>query len=488
MMHVLLSVVAAVVVQDSATARLMLPASMLDSTSVLTFDAFYAEVLADHPVARQAQLLEDVGQAEVLAAKGGVYDPTVSAIWARKSFASAGYYNYLDAALKIPTPVGIDFKLGYEQTSGAFVNPDRTTPSSGLLSAGVVVPLGRGLITDKRRNALAQAKALSTVASAERRLVVNRLLYSATQDYAQWYEAWRRRTIAWEGQELARERLVAVTRRFQDGDAAAIDTVEAGLEYQRRLVTRLEADNAWYVTTQSINAYLWDAVAAPVDLGPGVVPSVRGLEPVGTDTTVIDRWVAPALARHPDLVKAQGKLQQQQANRRFYGQDLLPEIEVAAAALRAGGAGLFGGWPDVSENYKLTLGGTTPLLLMQGRGRLGASRAKLESADLDAALVRRDIELSVRAAFNDVVTRQQLIALQERAIQQARYLRDGEFRRFEAGESTFFLVNQRDRQLLDEQVKLAGFEAKYAVARAALAVALGEPARLAAAGPAADPD
>ena len=86
------------------------------------------------------------------------------------------------------------------------------------------------------------------------------------------------------------------------------------------------------------------------------------------------------------------------------------------------------------------------------------------------------------------LTRQQLIGLQERAIRQARYLRDGELRRFEAGESTFFLVNQRDRQLLDEQVKLAGFEAKYAVARAALAVALGEPARLATIGPDAQAD
>ena len=151
------------------------------------------------------------------------------------------------------------------------------------------------------------------------------------------------------------ERLVAVTRRFEDGDAAAIDTVEAGLEYQRRLVTQLEADNAWYVTTQAINAYLWDTAATPVDVGPGVVPAVRGLEPVAADTTVVAGWVAQAMARHPDLVKAQGKLQQQQANRRFYGQDLLPEIEVAAAALRTGGSGLFGGWPDVSENYKLTL-------------------------------------------------------------------------------------------------------------------------------------
>ena len=481
-MHALLPLLAAVMLQDTASARLALPTAVQDSISVLTFDAFYAKVLADNPVVRQAQLLDEVGRAEVLAAKGGVYDPTVSALWAKKAFASAGYYNYLDAALKIPTPVGINFKLGYEQTSGAFVNPDRTTPASGLLSAGVVIPLGRGLITDSRRNALAQAKALGTVASAERQLVVNRLLYSAARDYAQWYEAWRRRTIANEGQVLARDRLVAVTRRFEDGDAAAIDTVEAGLEYQRRLVTQVDADNAWYVTTQAINAYLWDPVATPIDVGLGVVPTIQGLEPVAADTSVVAGWLAQALVRHPDLVKAQGRLQQQQANRRFYGQDLLPEIELSASALRAGGAGLFGGWPDVSENYSVALGGTTPLLLMKGRGRLDASQAKAESAELEAALVRRDIELTVLAAFNDVVARQQLVGLQVLAIQQARFLRDGEFRRFEAGESTFFLVNQRDRQLLDEQVKLAAFEAKYAVARAALAVALGQPARLGTAG------
>ena len=83
-MHALLPLLAAVVVQDTATRAADAAGRAADSASVLTFDAFYAEVLADHPVVRQAQLLEDVGQAEILAAKGGVYDPTVSALWARK--------------------------------------------------------------------------------------------------------------------------------------------------------------------------------------------------------------------------------------------------------------------------------------------------------------------------------------------------------------------------------------------------------------------
>ncbi|MBP2648172.1 MAG: outer rane efflux protein [Gemmatimonadetes bacterium] len=475
MLALLLS--ASLALQDTATARLAVPATV-DSTGVLTFDAFSTEVLADHPVVRQARLLDERARAEILAAKGGVYDPTVSAAWSRKVFSATEYYDYVDAALKVPTPIGIDLKLGYEQSAGAYINPDRRTPSSGLFVAGVTIPLGRGLVTDSRRNALAQAKALGTLASAERQAAVNKLLYSATRDYAAWFEAWRRRAIIREGVALAQFRAEAVTRRLANGDAAAIDTVEAGLEYQRRLVALLEADNDWYLATQAINAYLWDAQATPVDLAPGIVPSVRGLEPEPLDTAAVGGWLSQAMLRHPDLAKALAKLQQEQANRRFYGQDLLPEIELEAAALRTGEGGLGAGWPDVSENYKLGAVGTTPLLLMKGRGRLDASKAKAESAELEAALVRRDVRLAVLVSVNDVLTLERILALQVEAVRQARFLRDGEQRRFENSESTLFLVNQRDRLLLDEEVKLVAYEAKYVKARGALALALGEPSGL----------
>ena len=68
--------------------------------------------------------------------------------------------------------------------------------------------------------------------------------------------------------------------------------------------------------------------------------------------------------------------------------------------------------------------------------------------------------------------------LQRQTVVQARLLRDGEQRKFENGESTLFLVNTRERAVIDEEVKRIALEAKYAAARAALAVAIGEPARL----------
>ncbi|HEX5819174.1 MAG TPA: TolC family protein, partial [Gemmatimonadales bacterium] len=193
---ILALLVTAAVLQDTATARLVAPA---DSVAALDFAAFRAQVQARHPVARQAELLEARASAEVLAAKGPLWDPVLTGAWTRKAFAEAGYYNYVDAALKMPTPVGVELKLGYERAGGRFVNPDRLTPPDGLWVASVTIPIGQGMLTDSRRTALVQARGLRDVAIAERQAVVNKLLFSAAKDYAAWYEAWRRRAVAREG-------------------------------------------------------------------------------------------------------------------------------------------------------------------------------------------------------------------------------------------------------------------------------------------------
>lgn len=115
---------------------------------------------------------------------------------------------------------------------------------------------------------------------------------------------------------------------------------------------------------------------------------------------------------------------------------------------------------------------------MKERGKYASASGKLEQQRYELALVRRDIAISVRTAANDLAALDTLLQLQRQAVQQSRLLRDGEQRKFENGESTLFLVNTRERQVIDEELKRISLEAKYAAARAALAVAIGEPARL----------
>jgi outer membrane protein TolC len=81
---------------------------------------------------------------------------------------------------------------------------------------------------------------------------------------------------------------------------------------------------------------------------------------------------------------------------------------------------------------------------------------------------------AVRIAANDLVTTVRLLDIQRITVTQAELLRAGEQRKFENGESTLFLVNARERLVLDERLKLAALEAKALGARAELAVSVGD--------------
>jgi len=186
--------------------------------------------------------------------------------------------------------------------------------------------------------------------------------------------------------------------------------------------------------------------------------------------------LARVLRQHPDILKAIAKLRQAEAERRLARSELLPDASLEAAALGDDATtGLSGGWPSVGNNYKLGLSAKTSLLLIKERGKFDATRFKTEIAQLELSIISREVRLAVLAALYDVGAFESILARQRAAAFLSRELRDAEVRRFEAGESTLFLVNIRDRALLDETLKVVAFEAKLAAARAALAFALGEP-------------
>lgn len=451
-----------------------------DSTRAYTFEEFYRIVATQHPVVQQARLLESIADGELRQARGA-FDPTVTAGWDRKSFGGTQYYDYLDASIKVPTPLGIDVKLGYERTEGRYFAADRRTPPGGLLTAGVYIPIGQRMITDERRNALAQARALRDYAQGERAAVVNKFLLTAAKLYGEWYEAHRRRILSDEGVALAAFRLNAVRRRVQAGDAAALDTIEARLELQKRTVLQLEATVDYRNASIVVEGLLWRDRATPMALDTRAVPSLDGLQAEPVDSARIMNWLAIAEQRHPTVRKVVAKVRQAESERLFAVQQVwIPNAELSYVPLgeRADGLGGLGDAFGASADAKWGGAIKLPLLALKERGKFTAASGKLEQQRYELALARRDIAISVLTAANDLAALDSLLQLQRQAVVQSRLLRDGEQRKFDVGESTLFLVNARERQVIDEELKRIALEAKYVSARAALAVAIGEPARL----------
>ena len=455
-------------------------AAARDSVAALTFADFYEQVLAAHPVARQARLARDQAREELRVARGA-FDPTVGVSVDQKTFDGTRYFNYVEAELKVPTPLGSDVKLSYERATGSYIARDRSTPAGGLLKLGLSLPVGQRLLTDERRNVLAQARDLQRVAEAEQRAALNKLLQQAAKDYAVWYEADRRRSVAHEGVALAEFRLRAVRARVGRGEAAPIDTVEALLEVQRRTIQRYEAEQAYYGASLAVANYLWDAgsdasTPRPKELAEGTVPSLHGLEAQRVDSTQLPGWLDVATRQHPEVVKIAARVSQARAQRLFVMQQAIPFAEVSLNALAPhSDASALGRRGQVDNNH--VVGGTfrSPLLFLKERGRFAMADQRLDQQTLEHARVRRAVELEVRQAVNDLATAYAMLELQGAALRQARQLLAGDERRFENGESQLLVVNLRERLVLDEALKLASLEAKYVAARATLAVALGRP-------------
>ena len=439
-----------------------------------TFPAFVDVILANHPVATQARLVADQARSDLRTA-WGAFDPTVTATWDQKKFVGTQYYNYFDAELKIPLPVGADVTLAFDRTMGRYFNPDRRTANNGTFAAGISIPLGQRIITDERRNALQQARAARDAGEADRTSIVNKLLFSAAKDYGAWYESWRRRVIAQEGEALAEFRLQAVRRRVATGESAPIDTIEALLELQRREVTRFEAEASFYLSTLNVTAYLWDDAGRPIPLPADAKPVLVGIEGVGIDSTRLEELLDLAARRNPDLLKVQARIKQAEAQRLFNAQALLPFAEAKLGGLTSSDEeAAFLDGARLDNNYKAGLSIKSPLLFLKESGRFAASGQRLEFQRLERDRLRREVEFDARAAIFDLFNLDRLRLRQVANVRNARLLRNAEQVRYENGEGTLLILNIRERLVLDEAVKLAAIEAKVAAARAALAVATGD--------------
>jgi outer membrane protein TolC len=452
----------------------------------ITFGRIYRQVASNHPVARQGRLIEEGADGDLTQAWGG-FEPKFTATFDTKRFGTSPgtadqlYFAYTDLALKIPTPFGADFKMGYERASGQFINPQLRTPSNGLFYAGFTLPIGQRIITDERRNALRVARALREVAAAERQAIVNKLLFAAAKSYAVWYESALRLSVQREGVRLAEQRYRALVGRVTAGDAAGIDSIEADAERNRRLAALVGAEQEYFAAARDLESFLWTARGDPEDLPLDAVPSDSGFTREVLDSAAVPQLLARALRLHPDVRKADGKTLQAEADRLLAVQAIIPLVGAELAALTPGGGNLqWGPALQREANYKASLFAETPLLFFKERGKFRSADAKFDRARLDQAIARRDVQLLFRTAVNDLAQFERQLDLQSRAVELFGILGAGERARFDLGESTLFLVNTRERALLDEQAKLVSLRAKYFSARAALAVAAGLPGQLSA--------
>lgn len=432
-----------------------------DTTKVLSPEAFLNLVRKNHPLAKQAKINVDIATQQLLAGRG-ILDPSIYFSSDKKTFDGKNYYNYQNAELKIPTWFGVDFYAGLENNGGSFTNDELTLGKSSY--AGVMVPLAKNLIYDRRRATIEQAKIFTELSKADRELVINDLLFDAIDAYWFWTLQYQLLQVLDNAVKLNTDRYKLLQITVVQGDRAGVDSTEALTQLLTFQNLRSEAEMNFITAGYDLSNYLWLENNTPYLLPSDVIPSVKLLDEDATKIPVLalSEYISVADASHPKLRSYSFKLDGLEVERKLKFQSLLPTVNLKYNAL-AKDYEFWKGWNATSlqNNYKYGLDVGMPLFLRQGRGDYKAAKLKIESTQLEVDATRLFIENKVKSYFTQTLQYLQQINIATQALSAYQKVFDVEQLRFEIGESSLFLINSRENKVLEAQQKLSELKAKY---------------------------
>ena len=440
-------------------------AQQLQDTLVMDFREYLGYVKKFHPVAKQADLVLNSAEANLLKARGG-FDPKIEVDYSQKEFKDTEYYDILNATFKIPTWFGIELKGNFEQNEGVYLNPERTVPDDGLFSAGISVPVAQGLFINDRMATLKKAKAFRQQSMADRDLLINDILYNASLAYFNWLQDYQESLLYQDFLDNALQRFRGIKKSAEAGDKATIDTVEAKIAYQNRNLGLSQAQLNLTKARLELSNFLWIGNNVPVELRPSVIPDLDLKNSIDIAFEVEGRLLSDInLENHPKLQSLNYKIEGLDVDRRLKANKLLPYIGLEYNFLTE--------TPDignsyVTDNYKAGITFNFPLFLRKERGDLRLAKNKLQDKEYEFLSTELEIKNKISAVFAEIESLGEQTSLIEDIVQNYNQLLNAETRKFSFGESSIFLINARERSLIDSQLKNIQIQNKWLEAKAKL--------------------
>lgn len=422
-----------------------------ENKQVLSFSKYMEIVMANHPLAIQADLEAESGKALLQRARGN-FDPTIGGNFNEKNFKGDEYYRLMDAGMKVPTWFGLDIVGGYEQNQGVYLNAENNTPVNGLVYAGLSMPLGQGLLIDFRRAELRKAQLFQEVTELERLKLLNDLYFEAGQVYWDWFYTYHTLRVFEEGLELAQIRYEGVKKEAQEGFLPMIDTLEAGIQVQDRTLNLQQAKLDFTNSTLLASVYLWSEGIVPLELDENMIPnSFDNIENLNLDDAFA-QWET-MLGNHPLLRQLQLELEMNKIDQRWKKEQLKPIVNLKYNALAESfNNDLFAAYSNNNFTYGISV--QMPLFLRKERAELKLTRLNIRSVEASFAQQGVNLNFQAQAALNEVNTIGDQVSLYRRTVQDYLSLLEGERQKFAIGESSLFLVNAREVGYINSQIKL----------------------------------
>ena len=423
----------------------------------LNYNEFLGYVKKYHPLVKSAQLEINMAQANLMMARGG-FDPKIEADFDQKQFMGKEYYSVFNSSFKIPTWYGIEVKAGFDNSEGIFVNPENSLPNQGLTSLGITVPVGQGLFINQRMADLRKAKIQIRLSQAERKLQAIEVLYNASLAYFNWKRNHSEVQLYSNYLNNASLRYKGILTHIKNGDKPAIDSVEAGIVVKTRRWNLEESKLKLAKSKLDLSNYLWLDNTIPLELQDDVLPENK-LELTISETLKINQLISDTISieNHPKINSLENKLAILEVDRKLKANSLLPKMDVGYHYLSEPNY-----WNDTNfNNYKIGVNFKFPLFLRKERGSLQLAKFKIQDTKLTLDLERIQLKNKITAQQTEIKSIEKQLQLISSLVLGNGQMLQSEERLFSLGESSIFLINARENNLVSIQLTQLGLENRF---------------------------
>ena len=430
----------------------------------LSYNEFIGYVKKFHPLVKNANLEINKAQANLMIARGG-FDPKIEVDFTKKQFKNKDYYSILNSSFKIPTWYGIEIKAGFDNSEGIYLNPENTIPNQGLTSLGITVPLGQGLLINQRMADVRKAKFQMQLSQSERKIQAIEILYDASVAYFNWKKTFNEFQLYEEYTSNAQIRFKGIQTLIQQGDKSPIDSIEAGIIVKNRLLSAEDSRLKLTKAKLELSNFLWLENNIPLELSEEIIPEIQ-LEFTIQETLKTNDLLNTdfSINTHPKINALQNKIDILNVERKLKANLLLPKIDIGYSYLSE---------PSYIDNYqfndyKIGLDFYFPLFLRKERGNLKLAKFKVQETTFLLDFERVQLQNKINAQKIEISSFLKQMKLAKSLAEDNTTMLKSEERLFLFGESSLFLINTRENNLVSAKLSQITLENRFYISNSEL--------------------
>ncbi|MDP3561788.1 MAG: TolC family protein [Legionellaceae bacterium] len=384
----------------------------------------------------------------------GKFDPSINLD--TRSQPIGGYIsNYGDTEFDVPTLYnGVKLFAGYRNGRGDWpiYYQNYLTNSGGEYRTGLSLPLLRDRVIDKDRARLLTKSETIRIKQHDAAATKIKIYQETIKAYWQWVAAGLQVKIFKHLFELAEVRQKAVVQQATQGDAPRLAMAENLQQMLQRQQLLNQGKMLFEQAAINLSLYYRDKEGNPKK------PSARDLPPYLSEQPVKPQESMLQLEHHPQLRKLRNYSKIIKLKQNLAKNELLPYLDGTAYTFKQNGTG---GYPLlIPQAAMIGVSFKFPVFQRQAKGKLISATRELEQICAERKFLYERLKNELTNLFIGIRIYHQQVRLLHKELNLAHQVQSGETKKFYEGDSTLFLVNQREQTTTQVQLNLINAEVK----------------------------